>query len=130
MSDAAGGAVRAAISAGDLILLPMAKLAADVATTTARAIPSVLPRTLPMEPMGPFGPLMAVSPPSPALTSTLNVAPSSLALKPALAGGLVASGEACFTGAERQLNASRQTAALTSSSMGAFFALRARPNLR
>src|ERR1700716_2237421 len=73
MSDAAGGAVRAAISAGDLIRLPMAKLAADVATTTARAIPRVLPRTLPM---GPTGPLMAVPPPSPALTSTLTVAPS------------------------------------------------------
>src|SRR5947207_10016874 len=103
MSDAAGGAVRAAISAGDLILLPMAKLAAEVATTTARAIASVLPRTLPM---GPVDPLTAAPPPSPALTSTLTVAPSLSAFEPMSSGGLVASGEACLTGAERRLNAS------------------------
>src|SRR3979490_806113 len=91
MSDAAaGGAVGAALSAGDLILLPIAKLAADVATTTARAIPSVLPRTLPM---GPVDSLTAAPPPSPALTSTLTVAlPCCCRLVLLPACGLVASG--------------------------------------
>src|SRR5205807_4840531 len=130
MSEAGGGAVRAASSAGDLILLPMAKLAADVATTTARAIPSVLARNLPNGLGGAVGPLTTASPRSPALTSTLTVASSLSAFEPVPSGGLVASGEACLTGAERRLNASRQTAGLTSSSEGALLARRDRPNFR